>query len=88
MFITDPGFMEEIQKCFIKEKKETVRSGDLFLNYFLKNCTSDGILFMTIKEMTAELKIPYQDLITVLRILEKRQIIYRRNGITALRKLN
>ncbi|TWT07960.1 MarR family transcriptional regulator [Planococcus sp. CPCC 101016] len=77
---------KEARNCFNKEKEVTAKNGDLFIAYFFRNCTSEGVLFKTIKEITSEMKISHQGLVAILKTLETQQIIYRRNGIIGLRK--
>ena len=77
---------KEARNCFNKEKESTAKNGDLFTTYFFRNCTSEGVLFKTMKEITCEMVILRQELVAILQTLEKQQIIYRRNGIIGLRK--
>lgn len=86
MSFTEPEIMKEAQRCFSEDKRDLVKSGEKFIRYFLENCTSEGILFKTMKEITAELNISYLELADILRVLKNRKIIYRRNGIIGLWK--
>lgn len=52
--------------------------------YFLNTCSSEGVLFKTIKEVTIDLNMSHAALTKVLKTLEDRQFIYRRNGIIGL----
>ena len=52
--------------------------------YFLNNCSSEGVLFKTIKEITTDLNMSHAALTRVLKTLEDKQFIYRRNGIIGL----
>lgn len=78
---------EEICKdCFAAETERISEIGEIFLDYFVKNASSDGVLFKTIKEITSDNNIPHQSLSKVLKILEDKKVIYRRNGIIGLKK--
>ncbi|MGI2326682.1 replication/maintenance protein RepL [Planococcus sp. YIM B11945] len=86
MSFIEPEIMKDARNFFINDKKDLVGSGEKFMRYFLENCTPEGILFKTMKEITAELDLSYLELVDILRILKNRQIIYRRNGIIGLWK--
>ena len=72
--------------CFASETERIAETGEMFMNYFVKNASSDGVLFKTIKEITTDNNIPHQTLSKVLKILEDKKVIYRRNGIIGLTK--
>ena len=79
--------MEQICKdCFSSESERIVETGRNFLDYFVKNASSDDVLFKTIKEITKDIETPHQALTKVLKVLEDNKIIYRRNGIIGLWK--
>lgn len=79
--------VEEICKdCFAAESERLAEIGEKFIDYFVKNASSDGVLFKTIKEITTDINIPHQTLSKVLKVLEDKKIIYRRNGIIGLWK--
>ncbi len=71
---------------FSSETERTAAIGEAFVQYFIRNSSSQGVLFKTIKEITAEINISHQTLSKVLRILESKEIIYRRNGIIGLKE--
>lgn len=77
--------VEEICKeCFSSESNRVAETGEKFVHYFAENASSDGVLFKTIKEITREINIPHQSLSKVLKVLEDKRVIYRRNGIIGL----
>lgn len=79
--------IEEIcNDCFSSESERIAETGEKFVNYFVVNASSDGVLFKTIKEITRDINIPHQSLAKVLKVMEDKKIIYRRNGIIGLRK--
>lgn len=74
--------LDEVCKdCFSSESERIAETGEKFLDYFVRNASSDGVLFKTIKEITKDIEIPHQSLSKVLKVLEDKQVIYRRNGI-------
>ena len=78
---------EEICKdCFASESERVAETGEIFMGYFVENASRDGVLFRTIKEITTDNKIPHQTLSKVLKVLEDKGVIYRRNGIIGLKK--
>ena len=79
--------VEEICKdCFSSESESLAETGEKFVDYFVENASSDGVLFKTIKEITRDINIPHQTLSKVLKVLEDKKVIYRRNGIIGLWK--
>lgn len=79
--------MEEIcNDCFSSESERIAETGKKFVHYFVVNASSDGVLFKTIKEITRDLNIPHQSLSKVLKVLEDKKVIYRRNGIIGMWK--
>lgn len=79
--------VEEICKdCFTTESERLAEIGERFIDYFVENASSDGVLFKTIKEITTDINIPHQTLSKVLKVLEDKKVIYRRNGIIGLWK--
>lgn len=70
--------------CFVNEDEKSKRNGEIFMIYFLNNCSSEGVLFKTIKEITLDLNMSHAALTKVLKVLEDKQFIYRRNGIIGL----
>lgn len=79
--------VEEIcNDCFSSESERIAETGEKFIHYFVNNASPDGVLFKTIKEITHDINIPHQSLSKVLKVLEDKKIIYRRNGIIGLWK--
>ena len=77
--------IEEICKdCFSSESERIAEIGERFIVYFAKNASADGVLFKTIKEITDDINIPHQSISKVLKVLEDKKVIYRRNGIIGL----
>ncbi|WP_033543088.1 MarR family transcriptional regulator [Planococcus sp. CAU13] len=77
---------EMCKECFSSESDRVTEIGEKFIEYFVKNASSDGVLFKTIKEITQDINIPHQSLSKVLKVLEDKKVIYRRNGIIGLWK--
>ncbi|MFD1031251.1 MarR family transcriptional regulator [Metaplanococcus flavidus] len=77
---------EICRDCFASESERIAETGEMFIDYFVKNASEDGVLFKTIKEITSDNNIPHQTLSKVLKILEEKKFIYRRNGIIGLTK--
>ena len=75
---------EVCKDCFSSESERIAEIGEKFLDYFVRNASSDGVLFKTIKEITKDIEIPHQSLSKVLKVLEEKKLIYRRNGIIGL----
>lgn len=75
---------EVCQDCFSSESDRIAETGEKFMEYFVRNASSDGVLFKTIKEITRDIEIPHQSLSRVLKVLEDKKVIYRRNGIIGL----
>lgn len=84
--ITNQNVKEVCRDCFASESERIAETGEKFLDYFAMHASSDGVLFKTIKEITNDIEIPHQSLSKVLKVLEDRRIIYRRNGIIGLWK--
>ena len=79
--------VEEVcRDCFSSESERIAETGEKFIDYFVENASSDGVLFKTIKEITRDINIPHQSLSKVLKVLEDKKVIYRRNGIIGLWK--
>lgn len=76
--------MKQCINCFAGEPDRIAEIGQTFMEYFMENATADGVLFKTIKEITTDMDIPHQTLSKVLKALEAKRIIYRRNGIIGL----
>ena len=83
---TEHKVLKKSRECFAKESDRIADTGERFMKYFMKNATPEGVLFKTIKEITVEMNTPHQTLSRVLKALESKQIIYRRNGIIGLWK--
>ncbi len=83
---SEEKILNECREYFSSETEKTAEIGERFIRYFLKNASSEGVLFKTIKEITADITISHQTLTKVLKTLESKQIIYRRNGIIGLWK--
>lgn len=78
--------LNECREYFSSETEKTAEIGERFMQYFMKNASSEGVLFKTIKEITTDINISHQTLTKVLKALESKEIIYRRNGIIGLWK--
>lgn len=76
--------LKKSKQCFAGQGDKNEKNGEVFMIYFLNNCSSEGVLFKTIKEITADLNISHAVLTKVLKTLEDKQFIYRRNGIIGL----
>lgn len=76
--------LKQCVNCFAEESDRIAEVGQRFTEYFMENATPDGVLFKTIKEITMDMDIPHQTLSKVLKILEIKRVIYRRNGIIGL----
>ncbi|WP_298826953.1 replication/maintenance protein RepL [uncultured Planococcus sp.] len=83
---SEEKILNECREYFSSETEKTAEIGERFIRYFLKNASSEGVLFKTIKEITTDITISHQTLTKVLKTLESKQIIYRRNGIIGLWK--
>ncbi|TWT07234.1 hypothetical protein FQV26_05325 [Planococcus sp. CPCC 101016] len=83
---SEERILNECREYFSSETEKTAEIGERFMQYFLKNASSEGVLFKTIKEITADINISHQTLTKVLKALESKEIIYRRNGIIGLWK--
>ncbi|AQU80085.1 MULTISPECIES: replication/maintenance protein RepL [Planococcus] len=83
---SEEKILSECREYFSSETEKTAETGEKFINYFLRNSSSEGVLFKTIKEITADINISHQTLTKVLKTLESKEIIYRRNGIIGLWK--
>lgn len=84
--LTERKFEGVFKDCFVSESERIAETGEKFIEYFIANASTDGVLFKTIKEITADNNIPHQTLSKVLKILEDKGVIYRRNGIIGLVK--
>ncbi|WP_422123799.1 replication/maintenance protein RepL [Planococcus sp. X10-3] len=84
--LTESKVEEICRDCFVSESERIAETGEKFLDYFVKNASADGVLFKTIKEITTDNNIPHQTLSKVLKVLEDKGVIYRRNGIIGLTK--
>ncbi|GKW46966.1 hypothetical protein [Planococcus sp. NCCP-2050] len=82
----EPRMVEEARNCLAKESKETIKNGERFTKYFLKNSTADGVLVKTVKEIAFDLSIPSYMLVKILEVLEREKVIYRRRGMIGLWK--
>lgn len=83
---SEDKILNECREYFSSETEKTAEIGERFLQYFMKNASSEGVLFKTIKEITTDINISHQTLTKVLKTLEAKEIIYRRNGIIGLWK--
>lgn len=83
---SEEKILTECREYFTSETEKTAEIGEKFMQYFLKNASSEGVLFKTIKQITTDMNISHQTLTKVLKTLESKQIIYRRNGIIGLWK--
>ncbi|MGM0897807.1 MAG: MarR family transcriptional regulator [Bacillota bacterium] len=81
---SEEKILKECRHYFSSETARTAEIGERFMEYFIKNASSEGVLFKTIKEITNDLNISHQTLTKVLKRLEEKEIIYRRNGIIGL----
>ena len=82
----ESDFLKKSRRCFNDQDEKNMKNGEVFMIYFLANCSEEGVLFKTIKEITADLNMSHAALTKVLKTLEDRQFIYRRNGITGLHR--
>lgn len=78
---SEEKILKECRHYFSSETARTAEIGERFMEYFIKNASNEGVLFKTIKEITHDLNISHQTLTKVLKRLEEKEIIYRRNGI-------
>ncbi|HSJ37337.1 MAG TPA: MarR family transcriptional regulator [Planococcus sp. (in: firmicutes)] len=76
--------LKKAQQCFAGQDDKNRKSGEAFMIYFLNKCSPEGVLFKTIKEITSDMNISHAVLTKVLKTLEDKQFIYRRNGIIGL----
>lgn len=83
---SEEKILSECREYFSSETEKTAEIGERFMHYFMKNASSEGVLFKTIKEITTDINISHQTLTKVLKTLESKEIIYRRNGIIGLWK--
>ncbi|ANU10284.1 hypothetical protein BBH88_08205 [Planococcus antarcticus DSM 14505] len=81
---SEDKILNDSREYFSSETEKTAEIGEKFVHYFLKNASSEGVLFKTIKEITADINISHQTLTKVLKTLESKEVIYRRNGIIGL----
>ncbi|WP_052131591.1 MarR family transcriptional regulator [Planococcus sp. CAU13] len=82
--IEEKDLLKKSRHCFMNEDEKSKRNGEIFIVYFFNNCSSEGVLFKTIKEITVDLNMSHAALTKVLKTLEDKQFIYRRNGIIGL----
>lgn len=80
----EKNLLQKSQQCFAGQGDKHRKYGEVFMFYFLNNCSSEGVLFKTIKEITSDLNISHAVLTAILKSLEDKQFIYRRNGIIGL----
>lgn len=80
----EKDLLKKSRQCFAGQDDKNIRNGEVFMIYFLNNCSSEGVLFKTIKEITTDLNMSHAALTRVLKTLEDKQFIYRRNGIIGL----
>lgn len=80
----EKDLLKRSRRCFANEDDKNARNGEIFMIYFLNNCSSEGVLFKTIKEITTDLNMSHAVLTKILKTLEDKQFIYRRNGIIGL----
>lgn len=80
----ESDLLKKSLRCFNDQDEKNRKNGELFMLYFLNTCSSEGVLFKTIKEVTIDLNMSHAALTKVLKTLEDRQFIYRRNGIIGL----
>ncbi|MBD8013572.1 MULTISPECIES: replication/maintenance protein RepL [Planococcus] len=83
---SEDKLLNECRSYFSSETEKTAEIGEKFIHYFLKNASPEGVLFKTIKDITTDINISHQTLTKVLKTLESKEIIYRRNGIIGLWK--
>ncbi|MBT2570470.1 replication/maintenance protein RepL [Planococcus sp. ISL-110] len=83
---SEEKILNECREYFSSETEKTAEIGEKFMQYFLRNASPEGVLFKTIKEITTDINISHQTLTKVLKALESKEIIYRRNGIIGLWK--
>ncbi|WP_240616366.1 MarR family transcriptional regulator [Planococcus maitriensis] len=81
---SEEKILKECRHYFSSETARTAEIAERFMEYFIRNASSEGVLFKTIKEITHDLNISHQTLTKVLKRLEEEEIIYRRNGIIGL----
>lgn len=84
--MTDKNLLKKSRQCFAGQDEKYSKNGEVFMIYFLKNCSSEGVLFKTIKEITSDLNMSHAALTKVLKTLEDKGFIYRRNGIIGLQQ--
>ncbi|MTD30517.1 replication/maintenance protein RepL [Planomicrobium sp. YIM 101495] len=84
---TEQKIISECTECFAEGNQKLYVTAENFIHYFLEHASDEGVLFKTIREITEDLNIPHQTLTKVLKTMEKKQIIYRRNGIIGLVEL-
>ncbi|WP_422124442.1 MarR family transcriptional regulator [Planococcus sp. X10-3] len=80
----ESDLLKKSRSCFNDQDEKNRKYGEVFMIYFLANCSSEGVLFKTIKEITTDLNMSHAALTKVLKTLEDKQFIYRRNGIIGL----
>ncbi|MFD1032576.1 MarR family transcriptional regulator [Metaplanococcus flavidus] len=80
----ESDLLKKSRRCFNDQDEKNRKNGEFFMVYFLANCSSEGVLFKTIKEITTDLNMSHASLTKVLKTLEDEQFIYRRNGIIGL----
>lgn len=78
------SILNECADCIQSLPQPLDEKGKRFLAYFEEHATREGVLFKTIRELTTDLHMPHQTLTKVLKELEDRELIYRRNGIIGL----
>ncbi|MGB6408447.1 MAG: replication/maintenance protein RepL [Planococcus donghaensis] len=83
---SEEKILNDCRECFSSETEKITEVGERFIQYFLVNASKEGVLFKTIKEITTDINISHQTLTKVLKLLESKEIIYRRNGIIGLWK--
>lgn len=84
--MVEKDLLKKSRSCFANEDEKSMRNGEVFMIYFLNKCSSEGVLFKTIKEITMELNMSHAVLTKVLKSLEDKRFIYRRNGIIGLQQ--
>lgn len=82
--VEEQNLLKRSWQCFGGQDDKTIKNAELFMSYFLNNYSSEGVLFKTIKEITSDLNMSHAALTKVLKTLEDKQLIYRRNGIIGL----
>ena len=83
---TRHGIYRTCEEALTGESERVRKAGEKFIKYFFQHSRPDGVLFRTGTELKEDLDLDHRTLLKVTRILERKGIIYRRNGIIGLLK--